>query len=1357
MIRQRLRWFFLILVLLTGLVVILSSLLQLAATRPSGERLIKNLIESQAEKSLNRKVRIGSLHTNIFTSINLKNVTIYQENNGEVIPFLDIERAEARYYLYELFRRRFTVHSLIIDGMTVNVARDSSGITNIPFLKPAGSPSQKGRPGLILFSFSHISLNNSSARYQDRKISLDADIWNAGARISVRNAGGYSLDFDADSLRVIYRKEPLIFSSLAFLGEWHEGKLFLGSASMQIPGMKLEGRNIIFAGPDSTLSGEIQLHGNPRDMAVFIRKLYAPALPSLTGTIDLAVSMQGTPHVPRFDVRLSFPTLTVGVSALRNGFIKGNLTASTAIVDSLKIEAFGGNFQGHGKVKVKALEAENIFLSFRGVDISRIGHLFKKEFPCTGTIEGRLQGGGSLHDPGMLNASASLRLYQAGYLSRPLPDVSADLAFSDGTLSASLHGGGAEITFDTRFSREAIDGEFTVSTDSLETISGIAGIPGLSGKVSARGTVGGTYRSPDIAANIIGRMIRYRNFPVDNLNGRMQYLNKTILLSGVKLNGNLHSLASLAPPLHVDSLQGGIEYHGTIEGLLKNPNAELSIRLTGPSWRGMRFVKGEAEAHLENRILSLTKSWLESDSLRFDLSGMFKLDDRQGSAALSLEEKKPGAKKPTLPSQIEVQAPGAPLGSVALDFNVKDVKNPAVTANGKEISLDGLALLFPTLRAFGGTLTFSGSFSGGGMKPNAMLDFHINRPRFRETVLDSARAEIALKDSIMTITALEMYREKYYSKLDGTIMLAKTPQFYAFTKRSVLALTLAGENLDLRFIKPYIPGKVELSGMMSYHLNMKGTLEDPHPGGTITLKDVLFDAGFGVPPVKNMDADIILNNTVANVTTRNAEFLGKSIDLTSTLNYAPGRYGGDGKLALEGREILTVQGTFAPEGMRITSQMNGADLSLVGLVVPMMKGITGTVNSNVVISGARKNLTFEGSLDARDITMNPPWVDMPIKNGIVRMSFSPSQVAVDSVFVHSGNGTILITGTIDDILQKKWSGQLSGSVNNIRIRQKNMFDAVVKSAQLEYSPTGGASLLKGNVDFGSTRILYNIDIQKLLSSAGAAGKGKEPPEIVKQTRLQIQISGGDQFWLDDNLAHVHLLPEVNLVGTLAKPALIGRVEASEGYVLYLDRKFTIQKAALEFIDPEELNPTLDIEAQAKVTGNQGNGTASYTITLGVTGEMKKPQIALSSDPPLEKADILSLLNLGVTRQQIGFGAAQSDTTVSLLGILQNRAGNLATLQISEYMGRQLEGMLGLKSLNIEGNLFQTGQQSTGARLTATKKISENVEVSYITSLGRLNDQGIRVVYDLTKSISLQGETVQQGKSSLDVLYKLRFK
>ncbi|MFA6470526.1 MAG: translocation/assembly module TamB domain-containing protein, partial [Candidatus Latescibacterota bacterium] len=882
------------------------------------------------------------------------------------------------------------------------------------------------------------------------------------------------------------------------------------------------------------------------------------------------------------------------------------------------------------------------------------------------------------------------------------------------------------------------------------------GIQGLSGKVSGSGSLTGTFSSPEIAADITGNTIRYLNLPVDNLNGRFHYLNKTLGLSDVRLSGNLHSLGSLASLIHFEGLEGGMEYEGIINGFIDNPQVDLTVNFNNPAWRQFTFVKGKTEIHLKNKMVNLTQSYLESDSLRFDLSGMFGLDARQGSALLTLGKKNPGIKNPPLPQNTKEQALSFPLGSVSLDFNLQDVKNPILTAQGKDISIAGLSLLVPRLCGATGSLAFSGSFSGGVTNPKAMMDIHIQQPGFRGAVLDSANAHIAMKDSMITISSLELFREKNHSRLDGQILLDKTPQFYTVTGKSAVSLIFNGENLDLRYFKPFIPGNVELDGMISYHLAVNGTIKDPHPTGTLSGRNILFDAGGGVPPVKNMDVDVLLNNNVMNITTRNAVFLGKPIDLVSTLNYAPGTYGGEGKITMEGRDILSIQGTVSPESMRITSQITGADLSLAGLVIPAMKGITGTVNSTIVVSGTRKNPKLEGGLDIRNITFNPPRIDMPIKNGIVKMSFSPSRVVVDSLFVRSGNGTILVTGTIDDILQKNWSGELIGTVNNIRLKQHNLYDSIIKAANLKYSRTGDSGIINGNVDFGNSKILYDIEPKKFLGSSGAAVQGKELPEILKQTRLQVLLNGGDKFWLDDNIARVQLLPDLSVAGTLANPVIIGRVEAGEGYVLYLDRKFTIQKASLEFTSQKEMNPTLDIEAQATVASNQMSNATSYAITISVTGEMKKPKIALSSDPALDKPDILSLLTLGVTRQQIGFGAAASDTTISLQGILLNRAEVLTSLQISGYVGRQMESALGLENFSIEGNLFQSGQLLSGTRLSATKKISDKVEVSYTTSLGRLNEQGIRVVYDLTKKISLQGETVQQGKSSLDILYKKRF-
>ncbi|MFA6471339.1 MAG: hypothetical protein WCU00_04775, partial [Candidatus Latescibacterota bacterium] len=194
------RLFFYVLAIIFGFIAILLVVLPLAANRPSGERYIKNLIQSQAEKYLDCRVRIGSLKTNILTRIQLNDIALYREGQGKIIPFLEIGRAEARYSLLELLHKRLTVNSLAIDRMTAHIVRDSSGVIDTPHLKKTGAPSKKDKPGSILFSLNRISLLNSYASYQDRKIHLDAELWKAGSVISRKRPNVYSLEFNADSL-----------------------------------------------------------------------------------------------------------------------------------------------------------------------------------------------------------------------------------------------------------------------------------------------------------------------------------------------------------------------------------------------------------------------------------------------------------------------------------------------------------------------------------------------------------------------------------------------------------------------------------------------------------------------------------------------------------------------------------------------------------------------------------------------------------------------------------------------------------------------------------------------------------------------------------------------------------------------------------------------------------------------------------------------------------------------------------------------------------------------------------------------------------------------------------------------------
>jgi autotransporter translocation and assembly factor TamB len=183
---------------------------------------------------------------------------------------------------------------------------------------------------------------------------------------------------------------------------------------------------------------------------------------------------------------------------------------------------------------------------------------------------------------------------------------------------------------------------------------------------------------------------------------------------------------------------------------------------------------------------------------------------------------------------------------------------------------------------------------------------------------------------------------------------------------------------------------------------------------------------------------------------------------------------------------------------------------------------------------------------------------------------------------------------------------------------------------------------------------------------------------------------------------------------------------------------------------------VDIAAKTTIRRYQGLEAASYDINLSVSGPADTLIVELTSDPPLERPDIISLLTLGATREQL----TGSDTTgakASTGDLLVQRAQTLTTYALSGVLSRSLGSRLGLESLTIQGNIFQAGQSGTaGPTLEATKQVSDRLLITYTTNVGHFNENGIKVDYLLTKHFSLQGETDQTGQSGIDLKYSIRF-
>ena len=107
--------------------------------------------------------------------------------------------------------------------------------------------------------------------------------------------------------------------------------------------------------------------------------------------------------------------------------------------------------------------------------------------------------------------------------------------------------------------------------------------------------------------------------------------------------------------------------------------------------------------------------------------------------------------------------------------------------------------------------------------------------------------------------------------------------------------------------------------------------------------------------------------------------------------------------------------------------------------------------------------------------------------------------------------------------------------------------------------------------------------------------------------------------------------------------ILGEVNTVRGSYTFQGRRFEILRdGRIRFDGGDELDPIIDIRARRIISGVE-------TI-VRVQGTMRKPELTFSSNPPLEQADILSLIVFNTPVNELGEGQQVS------LAAARHRAG-----------------------------------------------------------------------------------------------------
>ena len=461
-------------------------------------------------------------------------------------------------------------------------------------------------------------------------------------------------------------------------------------------------------------------------------------------------------------------------------------------------------------------------------------------------------------------------------------------------------------------------------------------------------------------------------------------------------------------------------------------------------------------------------------------------------------------------------------------------------------------------------------------------------------------------------------------------------------------------------------------------------------------------------------------------------------------------------------------GAAAGNGDRIDFHVDSTpiDLGLVQGFTTALTNVTGTLQAKLDIGGTAYDPQPRGDITINNAAFSvaPTGVDYTDLDG--KIAIQPDRVHIDSIRVLDNHKSPLtITG--DLAMRERQLGGVSialtaddfkvldNKMGNVRIHSDMRLTGELSAPRVE----GELGLTTGRIDLD--RIMaqvedpaYSTEATKYQTEAGADATANPSAFDALQMDLRVTVPNDFVVKADDLKAPGAPIGLGALLITLGGDVYVskvpwdqlriyGTVNTVRGHYDFQGRRFDILRdGTVRFEGLDQIDPALDIRTQRVIQ--------AVTANVNVRGTLKKPDIVLSSTPPLEQADILSLIVFNQPLNSVGEGQQIS---------LMQRAQAMASGAVASQFAKSIGNALNLDEFEI--NLAP--ENGGGPEVTIGQQVGENLYVKVQQGVGEVNQTNLILEYELTKWLRLrtnvlQGSTTQanlfqrQQGSGADLLF-----
>jgi autotransporter translocation and assembly factor TamB len=435
------------------------------------------------------------------------------------------------------------------------------------------------------------------------------------------------------------------------------------------------------------------------------------------------------------------------------------------------------------------------------------------------------------------------------------------------------------------------------------------------------------------------------------------------------------------------------------------------------------------------------------------------------------------------------------------------------------------------------------------------------------------------------------------------------------------------------------------------------------------------------------------------------------------------------------------------------------DLGLVQGFTTALTKVTGTLQAKIDVTGsaADPHPTGEITVDKAAFTVAPTGVAYSNLQG--KIELQPDKVHIDNLTVLDNHQSALsITGDLGIHELSVGGVELYVTTDDFKVIDNKMGNVRV-NANIEIAGELRAPRITG--DAGISTGAVNLD--DILALASDSAYSTQETEYLTP-KTEANAAPAAETPLDALTADVHLtipddlvikaselrtpgapvsLGAINLTlggdvrATKAKGgqfALVGAVNTIRGTYDFQGRRFDILRDGTVRFAGEplsELDPLLDLRTRRLIQGVEAR--------VDVRGTLSKPDIVLSSTPPLEQADILALIVFNQPLNSLGEGQQVS---------LAQRAQAFATGQLAGALASSLGSALGLDTFEIN----TAPDSGDAASLTIGQQVGQNLYVKVEQGIGGQSETNFILEYELTKWLRLRTNMLQ-GSSNQQLLFQ----